>query len=93
MQNLERGRTKIRAIPAVVGRFRRKAGETASIAILPLRRDATLLWWINSRLEGTRYCTTLADAVNAAAHVHVRLVEEGWSDGAPVRKKIAARGH
>src|SRR3954466_7240725 len=80
MPHIEPYSSTIRAIPAVVGRFHRDGGETASIAILPLRHDATILWGVNSKLEGTGYFTSVADAVRAAALVHVGLVREGWSE-------------
>jgi hypothetical protein len=48
--------------------------------MFPLRKDATLLWWIKSNLEGARYFTTASRALEAADQVRSALEALGWQD-------------
>jgi hypothetical protein len=75
--SLRANRIKIK--PAVLWNLQRDENETASAVVFPLRRDATLYWWVNSELQGARYFPTIAQAIEAAEHVRQALAADGWA--------------
>jgi hypothetical protein len=77
--------------PTILWQLRRGADETASAVMFPLRKDATLLWWIKSKLEGARYFTTRTHALEAANQVRSALSALGWEDQRARRRPAAAR--
>jgi hypothetical protein len=66
--------------PMILWQLRRGPDETASAVMFPLRKDATLLWWIKSDLEGARYFPTRTRAIEAADQVRSALSALGWED-------------
>ena len=77
--------------PTILWQLRRGAEETASAVMFPLRKDATLLWWIKSTLEGARYFTTTSHALEAADQVRSALEALGWQDQRARPRRAAAR--
>jgi len=72
---------RVKLKPAVLWNLQRDENETASAVVFPLRRDATLYWWVNSELQGARYFPTIAEAIEAAELVRIALGTEGWARG------------
>jgi hypothetical protein len=66
--------------PTVMWRLGRASKETACAVIVPTRRDATLLWWVNSKIAGVRDFPGLSEAVAAAEELRNSLHEEHWTD-------------
>jgi len=78
--------------PTILWQLRRGADETASAVMFPLRNNATLLWWVKSKLEGARYFPTQTHALEAADQVRSALSALGWEDQrARSRRAVAAR--
>ena len=71
--------SRVKIKPAVLWNLQRDENETASAVVFPLRRDATLYWWVNSELQGARYFPTIAEAIEAAELVRIALGTEGWA--------------
>jgi hypothetical protein len=77
--------------PTILWQLRRGADETASAVMFPLRKEATLLWWIKSNLEGARYFTTASRALEAADQVRSALETLGWQDQRQRPRRAVAR--
>lgn len=65
--------------PAVLWNLEREDNEKASAVVCPLRRDATLYWWVNAELHGARYFSTIDQAIEAGERVRQAFVAEGWA--------------
>jgi len=70
---------RIKVKPAVLWNLERDGNEKASAVVFPLRRDATLYWWVNSELQGARYFPTIDEAIEAAELVRQAFAAEGWA--------------
>jgi hypothetical protein len=72
--------------PTVLWRLRRSATDTARATVVPHWQYATVLWWINERLEGAVNCASLHDAIREGERVRDVLVEDGWwtDEGPPL---------
>jgi hypothetical protein len=75
--------------PTILWQLRRGSDETASAVMFPLRHDATLLWWIQSKLEGARYFTTQTHALEAADQVRSALSALGFEDQRARPRRVA----
>ena len=64
--------------PTVLWRLRRSATDNARATVVPCWDSATVLWWINERLEGAVACASLHDAILEGDRVRDGLVEAGW---------------